>query len=254
MASKVTRKRKRDVCTSEEEDDVPSSVCETSSKVPRRENSYRIYIDGACKNNNRPVAERYAGYGIYVDNLVDAEPVDFGNVDVQHVNAHLRESANDDTDMGRIEDLRFVSETCVCKERTNNRAELMAAIRCLELLLAGRFGATKLSNVTIVNDSKLVFDTVTDYLPRLWRPNNYRKANGDRVSNEDLVRRLDKALLLMQRTGWNRIRWQRMNSHCKQPKDRASNEWCDWHGNDQADRLANLACAAQKNGLKSDSS
>ena len=250
MTSKGTRKRKRDVCTPEEE--CFSTVIKTLSKVPRRENSFRIYIDGACKNNNRPVAERYAGYGIYVDNLIDAEPVDSGAVDARQVNAHLLQTANNKTDSSDSQVLRFVSETCVCTKRTNNRAELMAAIRCLELLVAGRFGATASSNVTIVNDSKLVFDTVTDYLPRLWRPNNYRKANGDQVSNEDLVRRLDAVLLLMQRTGWTRVQWQHMNSHRKQPEDRASNEWCDWHGNDQADRLANLACAAQKNGLNSD--
>lgn len=210
------------------------------------EDAYRIYIDGACKNNNRPVEERYAGYGIYVDKLSNPHPVELGDIDDQ-VDAQLTTKSVKETTVkpaaeGAAEVLFFVSETCVCSEPTNNRSELMAAIRCLELLLDGRFGATKESNVTIVNDSKLVFETVTDYLPRLWRPNNYRKGNGEPVANEDLVRRLDAAVLAAQRRGWKRLHWQHMNSHRKQPKDHTSNEWCDWNGNDQADRLANVAC------------
>ena len=217
---------------------------------PRKQDAYRIYIDGACKNNNRPIEERYAGYGIYVDRLTDAEPQPFDLVD-NDVDSQLNANNNTNntsaaTVAADANALRSVSETCVCSGPTNNRAELMAAIRCLELLVDGRFGATRDSRVTIVNDSKLVYDSVTDFLPRIWRPNNYRRENGAPVANGDLVRRLDAAVLNAQRSGWRNVHWQHMNSHRQQPKDRSSNEWCDWFGNDQADRLANLACKRAK--------
>jgi ribonuclease HI len=66
---------------------------------------------------------------------------------------------------------------------TNNRMELMAAIRALEAL-------TKPSTVVIHTDSKYVMDGITQWLPR-WKKNGWKTADKKPVKNEDLWRALE---------------------------------------------------------------
>ena len=69
---------------------------------------------------------------------------------------------------------------------TNNRMELMAAIRALEAL-------TRPSAVTLYTDSRYVMDGLTKYLPR-WKTNGWKTADKKPVKNEDLWRALDSAV------------------------------------------------------------
>ena len=73
----------------------------------------------------------------------------------------------------------------VCKT-TNNRMELMAAIRGIETLKPG-------SRVVLVTDSAYVRDGITEWI-HSWKRNGWKTAAKKPVKNEDLWRRLDTAL------------------------------------------------------------
>jgi ribonuclease HI len=66
---------------------------------------------------------------------------------------------------------------------TNNRMELMAAIRALEAL-------KKASTVVVHTDSKYVMDGITQWLPR-WKKNGWKTSDKKPVKNEDLWRALE---------------------------------------------------------------
>jgi len=68
---------------------------------------------------------------------------------------------------------------------TNNRMELMAAIKALEAL-------KKRSHVTLYTDSRYVMDGLQQWLPR-WKANGWKTADKRPVKNADLWRALDEA-------------------------------------------------------------
>jgi ribonuclease HI len=76
---------------------------------------------------------------------------------------------------------------------TNNRMELMAAIRGLEAL-------KRASDVVIYTDSRYVMDGITRWLPR-WKLNGWRTSDKKAVKNDDLWRALDAATV-RHRTSW----------------------------------------------------
>ena len=69
---------------------------------------------------------------------------------------------------------------------TNNRMELMAAIRGIETLKPG-------SCVVLVTDSAYVRDGITEWI-HSWKRNGWKTAAKKPVKNEDLWRHLDAAL------------------------------------------------------------
>jgi ribonuclease HI len=69
---------------------------------------------------------------------------------------------------------------------TNNRMELMAAIKALEALKSA-------SAVVLHTDSRYVMDGLTRWLPR-WKANGWKTADKKPVKNEDLWRALDAAV------------------------------------------------------------
>ena len=69
---------------------------------------------------------------------------------------------------------------------TNNRMELMAAIRALEAL-------KRRSTVTLHTDSRYVMDGATKWIKR-WKTNGWRTGDKKPVKNEDLWRMLDAAV------------------------------------------------------------
>jgi ribonuclease HI len=68
---------------------------------------------------------------------------------------------------------------------TNNRMELMAAIRALEAL-------KKPSTVMLYTDSRYVIDGLTKWLPR-WKRNGWKTTDKKPVKNGELWRALDEA-------------------------------------------------------------
>lgn len=96
---------------------------------------------------------------------------------------------------------------------TNNRMELMAAIKGLEAL-------TKPSQIELNTDSKYVLKGITEWLPQ-WKRRGWKTAANKPVKNIDLWQRLDKV------AQEHEIKWCWVKGHSGHP------------GNECADQLAN---------------
>ena len=99
-------------------------------------------------------------------------------------------------------------------ETTNNRMELMAAIKALESL-------NKPCTIRLNTDSKYVLKGITEWLEN-WKKCGWKTAAKKPVKNEDLWRRLDAAI------EQHDIDWVWVKGHSGDT------------GNDRADLLANL--------------
>lgn len=100
-------------------------------------------------------------------------------------------------------------------ETTNNRMELMAAIKALEAL-------SRKSQITITTDSKYVMQGITEWIDN-WKKRGWKTAAKKPVKNQDLWMRLDEQVQQHQ------VRWEWVKGHTGH------------EGNEQADQLANRA-------------
>lgn len=99
------------------------------------------------------------------------------------------------------------------RQTTNNRMELMAAIRALEAL-------KRPSSVVLTTDSNYVRQGITEWLPR-WKQRKWRTAAGKSVKNVDLWQRLEVV------AGEHSVEWRWIKGHSGHA------------GNEAADELAN---------------
>ena len=134
-----------------------------------------IYTDGACSGNPGP-----GGWGVLIE--IDNENIELSGGD---------------------------------KETTNNRMELMAAIKALEEI-------DKDYEITLYTDSNYVKDGITSWITN-WKKNNWKTASKKDVKNKELWIRLDVAIKD------KNISWVWVKGH-------AGNA-----GNEQADYLARSA-------------
>ena len=72
---------------------------------------------------------------------------------------------------------------------TNQKAELTAVIRALQIVRLRKIPCEKIS---IFTDSKYAVDGLNDWIPNLWRSNGYLTAKKRVVVNADLFRSLDE--------------------------------------------------------------
>jgi ribonuclease HI len=98
-------------------------------------------------------------------------------------------------------------------DTTNNRMEMTAVIRALELL-------KRPSTVEVHTDSQYVQKGISEWLPG-WKRRNWRTANGQPVKNQDLWQQLDSL------SRQHRIEWKWVRGHAGHPE------------NERADALAN---------------
>jgi ribonuclease HI len=98
---------------------------------------------------------------------------------------------------------------------TNNRMELLAAIRALESL-------KRPCTVDLYTDSQYLRGGITEWLPG-WKKNGWRTAARQAVKNQDLWQELEAA------AARHEIRWHWVKGHSGHPE------------NDRADALANEA-------------
>lgn len=97
---------------------------------------------------------------------------------------------------------------------TNNRMELLAAIKALETL-------KRSCQVELHTDSQYLRQGITQWLPN-WKRKNWKTAGGSAVKNKDLWQRLDE------QAARHDIEWYWVKGHAGDP------------GNEKADELANL--------------
>ena len=98
---------------------------------------------------------------------------------------------------------------------TNNRMELTAAIRALDVL-------KEKSKVIIYTDSKYVLNGITIWIDG-WKKNNWKNSNKKEVKNIDLWKLIDKL------NSFHSVEWNWVKGHSGNT------------GNEMADELANLA-------------
>jgi len=103
---------------------------------------------------------------------------------------------------------------------TNNRMEMMAAIRALNAL-------NKPCRVSLTTDSNYVRDGITKWING-WRRNGWKTADRKPVKNADLW------LALLEATAAHRVEWHWVRGHDGHPE------------NDRADALASAAAEAQR--------
>lgn len=104
---------------------------------------------------------------------------------------------------------------------TNNRMELMAAIRALEAL-------KRRSRVRLYTDSLYVMKGISTWIGD-WKRRGWRTADKKPVKNEDLWRRLDEL------AAKHDIEWRWVRGHAGHPE------------NERADQLANRGMPAETN-------
>ena len=109
-----------------------------------------------------------------------------------------------------------------CGRTTNNRMELLAAIRALEAL-------KRPSRVVIHTDSQYLRQGITQWLPR-WIRNGWRTSARKPVKNQDLWRQLHRLC------GVHRVEWRWVKGHAGHEE------------NERVDRLAREAMEAGKRG------
>jgi len=106
-------------------------------------------------------------------------------------------------------------------ETTNNRMELLAAIRALQAIKG------KDKPVRLVTDSTYVRDGVTKWIHG-WKRNGWKTAAKKPVKNDDLWKELDEAARR------HDVTWEWVKGHSGHPE------------NDRADELARLAIAQMR--------
>lgn len=132
-----------------------------------------IYTDGACRGNPGP-----GGWGALL-----------------RAGSHERELSGGE------------------KLTTNNRMELTAVIKALEVL-------TRPCGVTLYTDSEYVRNGITTWIHN-WKRRGWRTADGKPVKNVDLWRRLDEL------AAGHQVQWRWVKGHSGDPD------------NERADALAN---------------
>ena len=109
------------------------------------------------------------------------------------------------------------------EETTNNRMELMAAIRSLEIL-------SRDCTVVLTTDSQYVRQGITEWMDG-WKKRGWKTAAKKPVKNKDLWQRLDEAVQQ------HDIDWQWVKGHSGH------------EGNEKADDLANRAMDERKGNI-----
>jgi ribonuclease HI len=130
-------------------------ICEKTIRQPKTENSFIVYTDGACKNNGQKKAK--AGIGIHFSK----------------------------TNKIQIED---VSEKLIYTKQTNNAAELMAILKCLELC---HVFLVK-EKIYLYTDSEYSLKCITIWYPE-WLNNN--KCQGKK--NIDILHKINNLYQLL---------------------------------------------------------
>ena len=162
---------------------------------------YNVFTDGSCDNNNKNAINSHAGIGVFWN---DNDPLN-------------------------------LSETFDIPPITNNRAELYAIIRAIQLFESFNLNKKYINILNIYTDSKLTVNIMNLWIEG-WIKNNWRKNNNKIPLNIDLIKKLYK--LIKKNKNNFKIKFIHVRAHRKKPKDINSNKYYLWYGNNEADKLA----------------
>lgn len=115
---------------------------------------------------------------------------------------------------------------------TNQRAELTAMLIGINCLFCDSVNI--FDKVNIYTDSLYVKNAISEWINR-WKKNNWKTTNNENVKNQDLLREIDNRLDLLSHLN---IKFHHIYSHRREPKNKISDEWKHWYGNNVADKLA----------------
>lgn len=172
-----------------------------SEKMIKKFKYYNVFTDGSCDNNNRNAINSHAGIGVFWD---DNDPLN-------------------------------LSETFDISPITNNRAEIYAIIRAVQLFELFELNKKYINVLNIYTDSKLTVNIMNLWIEK-WIQNNWRKNDNKIPLNLDLIKKLYK--LIKKNKNNFKIKLIHVRAHKKKPKDIYSQKYYLWHGNNEADKLA----------------
>lgn len=156
-----------------------------------------LYVDGACRGNGQ-IINAPSGIGVVLL-IPDKQPI------------YLKEKLN-------------------FKPNTNNKAEIFAVIRGLELLFKyySPFDKSEFvkDKLTIYSDSAYIINGITNWI-NSWRANNWMNSKKEPVKNKELWEYLDKRVRFFE---------QDFDIEFVKVKGHSGNKW-----NEKCDRLANEA-------------
>ena len=155
-----------------------------------------IFTDGSTLNNQQK-GKRKGGVGVF-----------FGVDDPRNISFPLKES-------------KYFKVT-------NQVAELTACVKGIETLIGSEKVMAK--QIVIYTDSMYIVNSISSWAKN-WAKNDWKKSNGKRVENLNLIRKLYYYCLNLG------IILRHVKAH-RDPPPKDSKEYPIWYGNDQADKLA----------------
>ena len=174
-------------------------------------NTYNIYTDGSTINNCRNSYNASGGIGIYFDN----------------------------------NEFEKISEPFFIYPITNNRCELYACIRAIQLLNIKIKNKKTIKNVIIYTDSEYTINSLSIWI-KMWKKRGWKTATGRKPINLDLIYWFDKLRQLYKHKFI--IEFKHVKAHQNKPKNK--NNISHWLGNKEADMLAKRGMVISKKLMK----
>jgi len=122
---------------------------------------------------------------------------------------------------------------------TNQRCELYAILRALEIYLAMSLDRQMPKSIRIHSDSMYSINVCSKWIPG-WKKKDWKTADGKEVKNLCLIQQIDHIQSLYYRSGV-KIEYFFVGSHLDEPTSKRSLEYFRWKGNNVADGLAKKA-------------
>ena len=157
-----------------------------------------IFTDGSTLNNGKPNAT--GGIGIYIP----------------HMDYRLS--------------LSYMLET-----PTNQRCELYAILKALELYMNLHLEKEIDNEITIFTDSMYCINSLTKWLPN-WKKLGWKTSSKEEIKNLWLIQQIDFLQSIYEKANV-KINYQFIRAHTKEPAKTDKDYWI-WEGNDVVDRLA----------------
>ena len=169
--------------------------------VVQTDSSMYIFTDGGCKNNGKKNAR--AAYGVFV------------------------------TDDNGESESPFNKCGLVISNPTNQRAELTAILRCLEILKEQRDSLHQ-KKIIIVTDSIYSINCITKW-SKNWKTNGWRTSSGQQIKNKEIIVEITELLDTLQLN----VEFKHVFSHTKEPIEKDTLAYKLWYGNYKVDKMIN---------------